>query len=144
MIIMLDVIEHLPIKEGYSIIVDLQKKLKKNGIFAGVTPNFKSLNIILHGNNDPVISPPSHSIYFTVKSLHALLLRTGFKKFLVFTSGFSTNSFFRKNNNSSWIERPNMFQKIPTKLVKLLFIILSIPLSLFFRGYHINYIYKKI
>ena len=141
-IIMLDVIEHLPVSDVDSILLELRKKLKDNGIFAGATPNLNSLNIILHGKNDPVISPPSHSIYFTKKSINCLLNRLGFKKLMILNSGFSTNSFFRKNNKISWVERPTSSQYFFSLIIKIIFKIISIPISFFGYGYHLNYIYK--
>ena len=85
---------------------------QKEKMFFGFTPNAHSLNILIHGIKDPVISPPSHVFYFTTKSLDKLMKQHGFRRVFNFTIGFSTNSFFRKSKfQPTWkIEQEDIAQ----------------------------------
>ena len=142
-ITMLDVIEHLPGNDVHEIFSRIKKILHPNGLFFGFTPNAHSLNILIHGIKDPVISPPSHVFYFTTKSLDKLMKQHGFRRVFSFTIGFSTNSFFRKSKfKSSWVEFPSRSQKIPALFIKLLFKLISSFLTVFGMGYHIVFAYK--
>lgn len=143
-VVMLDVIEHLPTNELHQILDRLVSSISSGGFFVGVTPNVSSLNILLHGARDPVIAPPGHTLYFQRKALDKLLRRHGLKRRLMFTSGLSTNSFFRSQKwRPSWVELPNGKQKVPAALVRLLFKLLNFPLILLNIGYHIYYVYQK-
>lgn len=143
LVVMLDVIEHLPIDEIDSILNDLSKNMKRGGYLIGGTPNSNSINVRISGAKDPVVAPPSHVFYFTSKSLDLQLKKHGFRKVLNFTSGLSTNSFFRNQKFSpSWIELPSDNQRWVAYLIKMLFKILALPATLLGMGYHINFLYK--
>jgi 2-polyprenyl-3-methyl-5-hydroxy-6-metoxy-1,4-benzoquinol methylase len=143
LVVMLDVIEHLPIESINSILTDLTNNIENGGYLLGATPNANSFNILLHKSKDPVIAPPSHAFYFTKQSLDMLLKKHGFRKTLCFTSGASTNSFFRKEKHSpSWVESPNGNQKFVARAIKLLFMLLNVPLTILGRGYHIYFLYQ--
>ena len=140
---MLDVIEHLPEKEIHHIISNLASRMSPGAVLFGETPNASSFNIWLHGIKDPVISPPGHLFYFTKKSLHKLLTEHGFKRILLVTKGFNTNSFFRsKKFEPSWVEMPNNSQKLLSKIVRLAFGFINIPVSVFGLGYHLVFVYQ--
>lgn len=141
---MLDVIEHLPEDKIHDLIIQLKTIMNPGGLLFGETPNKNSLNIKLFGEKDPVITPPSHLIYFTYKSLDQLLVSHGFKRKILFTKGISTNSFFRKEKFvPSFIEMPSgKKQKIISIITKLIFSTISIPFSLFGFGYQIVFVYK--
>ena len=141
---MLDVIEHLPEDKIHQLLIELKTKLNSGAILFGETPNKGSLNIIIHGEKDPVVSPPGHVFYFTKKSLDKLLRQHGFKRVLLITKGFSSNSFFRKiKHKPSVVEMPkNRLEKLFSKTIKLIFAMLSIPISIFGFGYHLVFIYR--
>ena len=141
---MLDVIEHLPQKELSKLISELSTKMQRGGYLFGETPNKRSLNIFLFKSRDPVICPPSHVMYFTKNSLDFTLRKHGFKKVLLLTKGLSTNAFFRKEKfKPSYIEMPSTkTQKLFAKIVKLLFVALSVPLSFTGHGYQIVFLYR--
>jgi 2-polyprenyl-3-methyl-5-hydroxy-6-metoxy-1,4-benzoquinol methylase len=144
LVVMLDVIEHLPVNELHQILDRLASRISSGGFLIGVTPNVSSLNIKLHGARDPVIAPPSHTLYFQRKALDKLLRRHGLKRRFLFTSGLSTNSFFRPHKSRpSWVELPSSKQKVPAALVRLLFKLLNFPLILLNIGYHVYFIYQK-
>lgn len=144
MVVMLDVIEHLPVRELHQILDKLTSSISAGGVLIGATPNIGSFNIMLHGVKDPVIAPPSHTIYFKRKALDKLLQKHGLKKRFLFTSGLSTNSFFRPDKlHPSWVELPNRKQKIASLLVRCLFKILGFPLIFLGAGYHIYFVYQK-
>ena len=46
----------------------------------GWTPNFSSFNIHVLRGKDPVVSPPSHLLYFTPQTIDNLLERNGFQR----------------------------------------------------------------
>lgn len=141
---MLDVIEHLPQKDLANIISELCSHMHEGSYIFGETPNKKSLNITLFKEKDPVVCPPSHVLYFTTKSLDHLLCKHGFKKVLLVTKGLSTNSFFRQSKfKPSFVEMPKTkMQRALSIAIKLIFAILSLPLSLFGFGYQIIFLYR--
>lgn len=143
LIVMLDVIEHLPIDKISSILDYLAKSTKPGGFLLGVTPNRTSFNIDVFKTKDPAIAPPNHTLYFTENSLDKMLKKHGFNKILCFTSGVSTNSFFRKSKfTPSWVEIPNSKQIIFANIIKFIFNVLNIPAAIFGKGYHIYFLYK--
>jgi len=143
-IAMLDVIEHLPIDIIKATMEDIVDHMKKGGVLLGTTPNFRSLNIKLFKDKDPVIAPPSHVIYFTKENLDSYMRSLGLKKRMLLVTGFSTNSFFRKSKfEPSWVEKPKIYQKPLAILIKLIFKLIGILLIPFGLGYHIYFIYEK-
>lgn len=96
-VFMFDVIEHFNPLDSRGIMEKIVAHLKPGGLLIGQTPNFTSLNIILFKDRDPVIWPPSHSCYFTMRTLDRYLSSLRLKKIRVFTKGLSSNSFFRRS-----------------------------------------------
>ena len=141
---MLDVIEHLPEDKIHQLLSELRAKLNKGAVLFGETPNKNSINILLHRERDPAISPPGHVLYFTKNSLDNLLRQHGFKRILLITKGFSTNSFFRSvKHEPSKVEMPvTKIEKLLSRIIKSLFGLISLPLSFFGLGYHLVFIYK--
>ena len=141
---MLDVIEHLPQKDLSNIIAELCSHMRVGSYIFGETPNKKSLNITLFKERDPVICPPSHVLFFTKKSLDHLLREHGFRKVMLVTKGLSTNSFFRTEKfEPSFLEMPKTkMQRAFAIAIKLIFAILSVPLSLTGFGYQIVFLYR--
>ena len=148
-IFMLDVIEHLKPEEANKIIKDLISHLNRNGYLIGNTPNFRSANINLCKEKDPAVSPPSHLCYFTKKTIDKYFISLGLKKEKLYTSGMSTNSFFRKEKyrksimemgikNVSIKEMPFVF------FIKVLFKLLGYIVQPLGMGYQIHFIYRKL
>ncbi len=148
-ICMFDVIEHLPLEESRNIMAQLVNHLNPNGMLIGNTPNFKSANILLCKDKDPVIWPPSHICYFTKQTLHKYLTSLELNKIKLYSRGFSSNSFFRKTKfEKSFLEKSVREQNIilmPISIVlRAIFQILGYlqqPLDL---GYEIYFTYQKV
>ena len=143
---MLDVIEHLPEGQIHQLIGELTKKMKSGSFLFGETPNKNSLNIRLFGEKDPVITPPSHVLYFTKNSLDVLLRKNGFKRKFIITKGLSTNAFFRKSKFvPSFVEMPNtQMEKLFSIIIRIMFKFGSIPLSFLGLGYQIVFLYQLV
>jgi 2-polyprenyl-3-methyl-5-hydroxy-6-metoxy-1,4-benzoquinol methylase len=146
LVVMLDVIEHLPTGVIESILNDLFRNQKPGSYFFGVTPNSESINILLHKSNDPAVDPPRHVFYFNKKSLDFLLRKHGYSKVFSFTFGLSTNSFFRPSRNTpSWVEKPGsgFFKNILSFATRFVFYLISFPAGIFGKGYHVYYLYRR-
>ena len=146
-ICMFDVIEHIPVDVSKLTMDQLMSRLIHGGMLYGNTPNYRSLNIIIFGNRDPVIAPPSHACYFTVKSLDLFLASFKLNKISLLTKGLSSNSFFRKEKFT-----PSFLEKSAKSIVakwtlqiplKALFKIFGNILSATNHGYQIIFKYEK-
>ena len=145
-IFMMDVLEHfLPSHLDHDF-NKLVSKIRPGGLVVGKVPNLNSLNIRLHGDSDPSIAPPHHSLYFNNVSLQYFLKKYNLKPIFVFSYGLSTNSFFRKSKfTPSWIERPTgAISCIISVIIKLIFNICGLLLLPFNSGYNLFFIAKKI
>ena len=83
-----EVIEHInnPVEE----VINVNKILRKNGLFYVTTPNFNSIErFILKDKYQSVIQYPEHLSYYTKKTLNYLLSNNGFEKVKITTTGFS-------------------------------------------------------
>jgi 2-polyprenyl-3-methyl-5-hydroxy-6-metoxy-1,4-benzoquinol methylase len=86
-----EVIEHInnPLEEmGH-----INQLLRKGGLFYCTTPNFNSLLRFQLGNKWNVIAYPEHLSYYTPKTINHLLVKTGFKKLAILTTGISITRF---------------------------------------------------
>ena len=86
-----EVIEHIntPNEE-----LDFVKKiLRKNGAFYFTTPNFNSISRFLLKEKWNIVEYPEHLSYFTSNTMHRLLLKHGFKKQFLTTTGISLSRF---------------------------------------------------
>ncbi|MDP1676914.1 MAG: class I SAM-dependent methyltransferase [Bacteroidota bacterium] len=145
---MFDVIEHFPSRTINSIIDSVYNFIEPDGLFLGNTPNIDSINIKLHGGNDPVISPPVHLCYFSTQTLNKLLVNHGFIKEKIGTRGLSTNSFFRpRKDEYSFLEYPlknyNLFKKIMIIGIKLFFKSIGFMMRITPWGYNLYFRYRK-
>ena len=141
---MFDVIEHLPIDGIRSVFAQLIAKMSPGASVLGVTPNIKSFNISLHKERDPVIAPPSHTIYFSKEILDDFFTQIGFTKHKALTIGLSINSFFRPTKfTHSWVERPYGLQKVPAILIRLGFKALGLASVVTHKGYHCFFWYRR-
>lgn len=143
-VIMLDVIEHLPLEEMDEIMATLRCRLNEQGLLLVATPNMKSLNIKLHKEKDPVVAPPSHTLYFSCKSLRKFLAKHCFSPIFLTTMGMSHNSFFRNSKfKPSWVEIPvGIHQKVISRLIRIVFSLFSLALTPLGMGYHINGLFR--
>lgn len=146
-IFMFDVIEHLNPNITKDIMKKLISHLKPGGLLIGNTPNFKSANILLCKDKDPIIWPPSHSCYFTMKTVDMYLSSLQFKKINLYSRGFSSNSFFRKQKiKKSFLEKGIKETKlylVPCYIsIKIIFKLLGFMLQPFNLGYQIHFCYK--
>jgi hypothetical protein len=141
---MLDVIEHLPQEKLHFFLTELTAKMTLGGYLFGETPNRRSWNLMIFGQEDPVIAPPSHLTYFTKRSLHKILSMHGFKRKVLVTWGVSHNSFFRKSKFSpSFVEQPQTkLQGIFALVIRGLFKISGPASFLANAGYQIIFLYK--
>ena len=89
-----EVIEHINTPNPE---MDFTKKiLRKGGAFYVTTPNFKSISRLLLKEKWNVIEYPEHLTYYTAKTLHNLMLKHGFTKQFLITTGIS---FLRFNQS---------------------------------------------
>lgn len=137
-----DVLEHLTPYESKAIMKHLVSLMKPGGLLIGQTPNFNSANIRLFGTKDPVVCPPSHSCYFTVPTLQKYCEYLGLKKRRLYSTGLSTNSFFRKQKfERSFLETG---QLLPIAVsIRAAFRLLGVAVQPFDLGYQIRFLYKK-
>lgn len=82
-----EVIEHInsPREE----LTNINKLLRKDGLFYCTTPNFNSIERYYLGERYNVISYPEHLSYYTPKTLNYLFEKHGLKKIWIKTTGIS-------------------------------------------------------
>jgi len=147
-IFMSDVIEHLPPGKSRQIMSNLVDHLKPNGLFIGNTPNFRSANILICKDKDPVVAPPSHMCYFSPKTLDRYLSSVGFARVRLYTQGLSSNSFFRKSKfERSFLEKSLRGASLPALpflvTLRMMFATAGYLLQPFGLGYQIYFVYRK-
>ena len=141
-----NVIEHFDPDSSRNIINEIIMHLNPGGILVGAVPNYKSANILLCKDKDPVIAPPSHRCYFTPNSLDIYLKSFSLKKIKLYTAGVSTNSFFRpKPFEYSFLEKPAKNKLIVPVVIgiKTIFKIGGWMISPFGLGYKLCFVYQK-
>jgi SAM-dependent methyltransferase len=89
-----EVLEHVrePLDEARI----MARGLRAGGLFYCTTPNWNAVNRRLLGPEWSVIGYPEHLSYFTVSSLSACLVRAGFERRRVATTGFAPGALVRK------------------------------------------------
>ncbi len=87
LIIFTEIIEH--INNPKEVINNIYNLLSSNGILYITTPNFDSLERKLLGNGWGMICYPEHISYYSPKTLHKLLTKSGFKKIHLYTENIS-------------------------------------------------------
>jgi hypothetical protein len=98
------------------------------------------------GKNEPVISPPYHTTYFTPKTLDAYLRSFGLTKIHLDTMIFSEDRFFRRWSAYTMGREAKLLKlakQITRAGFKLLFRPLFFNTPLFNAGYQIHYCYRK-
>jgi 2-polyprenyl-3-methyl-5-hydroxy-6-metoxy-1,4-benzoquinol methylase len=96
LIIMVDVIEHLKIKDAEKLVIKLKSMLKKGGEVCIITPNYKSTWLILERMLDiftilPHFEGEQHLAKYYKQNIENLFTRVGFKP--VYFSSFNLFSF---------------------------------------------------
>ena len=96
LIIMVDVIEHLKIKDAQKLVIKLQSMLKKGGKICIITPNYKSTWLILERMLDvftilPHMEGEQHLAKYSRQDLESLFTKAGFKP--VYFNSFNLFSF---------------------------------------------------
>lgn len=71
----------------------IKKILRKGGAHYVTTPNFKSISRLLLKEKWNVIEYPEHLTYYTAKTLNDLMVKHGFKKEFLITTGVSLLRF---------------------------------------------------
>jgi 2-polyprenyl-3-methyl-5-hydroxy-6-metoxy-1,4-benzoquinol methylase len=98
-IISLEVIEHInnPVEE----VRNINKILRKGGLFYFTTPNFNALERYFLKAEYNVIQYPEHLSYYTKRTINYLLTRNGFKKKKLRTTGISLTRIRTSLNSKS-------------------------------------------
>jgi hypothetical protein len=114
----------------------------------GNTPNFKSANIRLSKDKDPVIAPPSHMCYFSMKSLDQYLVSLRLAKITLYSRGLSSNSFFRPSKfERSFAEkglRQAKLHELPVIVaLRVAFGLGGVLLQPLGMGYQMYFVYQK-
>jgi 2-polyprenyl-3-methyl-5-hydroxy-6-metoxy-1,4-benzoquinol methylase len=93
----IEVIEHInsPNKE----LSDFHYLLRKGGLLYITTPNFNSISRNLLKENWSIIEYPEHLCYYTAKTLHDALVRNGFEKLELKTTGLSVSRISNNQNH---------------------------------------------
>ena len=102
-ICLFDVIEHVPPEASRTLIGSLVSRLNPGGSLVGNTPNFRSANILIRKERDPVIWPPSHVCYFTRETLDSYFRSFGLRRKELYTEGFV--AFRRNKKRFAFVER---------------------------------------
>ena len=140
-LLMMDVIEHIPSNHQEAMLTEVRRVLKSDGILIGKTPNFSSLNLLLYGEKDPVIAPPSHCLYFTKAGLKSLFEKHNFEVRYIWSIGFSHNAMFREHKfTPSWVEQPRtILHKILSPVIREVAGALGLMLIIC-GGYHLAFV----
>ncbi len=94
-----EVLEHMayPTQETFAV----NALLRHGGLHYITCPNFKSISKKLTKGKWSVINYPEHLNYFTPKTLHQFLLKQGFRKEKLFTSGLSLKRLKESKNRKA-------------------------------------------
>ena len=147
-VMMSDVIEHFHPQDSRKLLTAISSKLCRNGLLLGNTPNVESLNIKLCGTRDPVVAPPSHQCYFSLRTLDKYLGTLGLSRVKIYSQGLSSDSFFRKSKfEPSFLEIPfrqaPMYQWPVLVSLKAAFAAAGYMVQPFGWGYQIYFVYRK-
>lgn len=140
-----NVIEHLSEQLSPSLMTELLSHLRVGGLLMGRTPNYASWNVRLLGAREPVVSPPSHSVYFTPQSLHRYLVGFGLVRETLSAGGLNIAAFFRPQPDQySFIERPaSGTQRLLALGLRAFGKAVGIAATVCGGGYMIDFVYRK-
>jgi 2-polyprenyl-3-methyl-5-hydroxy-6-metoxy-1,4-benzoquinol methylase len=117
LIIMVDVIEHLKIRDAEKLVPKLKDLVKKGGSVCIITPNYKSTWLILEQVLDiftilPHFEGEQHLAKYYKQNLESLFTRVGFRP--VFDSSFNLFSFLFFNKPiAKWLCKLEVALKLP-------------------------------
>jgi SAM-dependent methyltransferase len=140
-----NVIEHLDQHLSPGLLTQLLGHLRPGGLLLGRTPNYASWNVRLLGAREPVVSPPSHSVYFTLQSLDRYLAALGLVHLSSGASGLNVAAFFRpRPDQYSFIERPaSLAQRLLALALRVCGKAAGVAAGLCGGGYMIDFAYRK-
>jgi 2-polyprenyl-3-methyl-5-hydroxy-6-metoxy-1,4-benzoquinol methylase len=139
-----DVIEHFHPSWSRHLMARLLDHLKPGGLLIGNTPNVRSLNILLFQERDPVVAPPSHLCYFSLKTLDQYLRNLGLLRQQLYSLGLSSDSFFRPSKFApSFLEKPPKGSRLLAGAVQKAFGCAGHVMRLWGLGYQIYFTYEK-
>jgi 2-polyprenyl-3-methyl-5-hydroxy-6-metoxy-1,4-benzoquinol methylase len=131
------VLEHVPNPEKF--VIEIQRILKKGGLFVIRTPNSQALGRKWFGTNWYANDVPRHLFLFSFKNMDMLTQRNGLQ--LVYSKYFTTKKIFLKSKKiQTRNQRPSFSQKIIWRFFSYFYILLS---ALTRQGDEIFAIYKK-
>lgn len=128
----------------------VKKILRNNGAFYFTTPNFNSISRFLLKEKWNVIEYPEHLSYFTSRTIHQLMVKHGFKKQFLTTTGISLSRLKQSigkndvsrttNQNTDEGLRDNIEKSFLLRLVKttLNFILNTFKIGDAMKGLYIN------
>lgn len=111
-----EVIEHINTPNEEAEFVN--KILRKGGAFYFTTPNFNSISRFLLKEKWNIIEYPEHLSYFTPSTAHQLMMKHGFKKQFIQTTGVSISRFKQSMqvNNENNTNRENVDELLRDKI----------------------------
>lgn len=113
-----EVIEHInnPLEE----VQNINKFLRKGGLFYFTTPNFNCILRYYLGSSYDIIGYPEHLSYYTRNTISYLLKNNGFKKNKIEITGISITRFktSRKISNESFVSKDSSDEIIRMKIAK--------------------------
>jgi SAM-dependent methyltransferase len=102
-----EIIEHLP--DPAEALREISRILRPGGLFWATSPSSRSLSYRTMGTNWTVISPPEHLQLYSAKAVKNLLLKSGFSKVSVHTSGLNPAEIvqhFRSGSKAETTSQP--------------------------------------
>jgi 2-polyprenyl-3-methyl-5-hydroxy-6-metoxy-1,4-benzoquinol methylase len=137
-----EVLEHL--NSGFEEYKTISSLLRKGGLFYFTTPNFNSLSRKILGKKWIVIEYPEHLTYYTPTSIHNTLVKSGFSKVKLESTGFSKREFNPNMREINMEKEENLRNKIEDrKLLSVLKKLINKTLSFTHTGDTIKGYYIK-
>lgn len=111
-----DVLEHLPkpleqLSQAYQL-------LKPNGILAISTPNIAGIGTRLNGRNSPIFNPMEHLYYFSINTLHQLLVKTGFRPIKCITDTIYIKNIASLLSKTTHSKRASLFYRHVNNMIQ--------------------------
>lgn len=113
-----EVIEHINTPNEEMIFIN--KLLRTGGVTYITTPNFNSISRFYLRNNWNVIEFPEHLTYYTANTLNKLLVRHGYKKISMLTTGIAVSRLRKSLGKAepTTLEEKNTDEKLREKIEK--------------------------
>jgi 2-polyprenyl-3-methyl-5-hydroxy-6-metoxy-1,4-benzoquinol methylase len=112
-----EILEH--VENPLEFLTEIKRILRPGGLFWGTTPNSRGISGIILGSQWSCVSPPEHIQLFSVRGVHILLEKVGFKTITVLTHGTNPGEIFyglKQKVASSKVESSNQagFDRVQT------------------------------